>query len=228
MAVLFNITHDANNLDEYDSTVTDGGDLSTGTPGLASTTAKMECLIDDTNSIYGQIDISAPASGHLRFRAYIDPNGLEMAEADMFYWIDATGPGGAGLFSFRLLWDGSVYKSYVKVNHDAGSETHFGTLTDDEHYIEIHIERGTGDGRTRLWIDGVITGAGWDNLDNDERYDGLEKIRVGCPYGLDAGTSGTLHIDEIKANDDGGEIGPVSVVRIPRYGFTNFQVPGVV
>ena len=55
MTELFNVTHDANNLNEYDSTVTDGGDLSTGTPGLASTTARMEATRSSVDALKNRI-----------------------------------------------------------------------------------------------------------------------------------------------------------------------------
>ena len=153
MAELFNITHDAGNLDEYDSTETGGGDLSTGTPGLAGSTARMEAFIDDQGAIYGEVDQTAPVSNEIRFRFYLDPNSLEMAASDSFlilYLLKGTGVPD---------W----YIVQVELKRDAGDTKYqltFGTATDvpnrvwstidisdDEHYVEVHLERGAGDGR---------------------------------------------------------------------------------
>ena len=38
----------------------------------------MQMVIDDTTSMYGQMDISAPSSNEIRLRFYIDPNSLTM------------------------------------------------------------------------------------------------------------------------------------------------------
>lgn len=210
MGEIFNITHDANDLDEYTSIVTDGGDLSTGTPGLASTAARMEALINDTTVIYGQKDFTQITATAYRFRFYIDPNTLTM---------------GAGE-DFRVcrLQAGNSVRSWVSLQYDGGYEIRAGIINDDvegkmtdwydvtdaEHYIEVLVEYGSGadenDGELTLWIDGVQReNRGGLDIYNISKPDGA---RLGAVKDLDVGTSGTLFLDEFVFRDDDIEIGP--------------------
>lgn len=213
MAELLNITHDGNNLNEYDSTSTDGGDLSTGTPGLASTTAKMELLIDDTNNIYAQKDQTAPASNQIRFRFYIDPNGLTMADDENLVCFFLGTSDYSMLHSILLHHATGVYKivSREYEDDDTGGWHSF-TITDAEHYIEVHIERASSnvasDGQARLWIDGNLEDTAT-ALDNYDKFATLNKLRA-CAFSFTGTPAGTFYLDEIKANDDGSEIGPVA------------------
>jgi len=234
MAVLFNITHDANNLDEYDSTVTDGGDLSTGTPGLAGTTAKMQALIDDTTVIYGQKDFTQITSAAYRFRLYIDPNTITIPSFNSFFICDVSCSGGQ--LARVLLYYQTGYGYRLQVSHQdddyAAHSTSFYSITDAEHYVEVLVTWASSalahDATVTLWIDG----------DQKEQLTGLDifnrgkpnRALLGATAGVDAGTAGTLYLDEFVLRDDDTEIGPVAApaIRIPRYGFTNFQVPGIV
>ena len=221
MAVLFNITHDANNLNEYDTTVTDGGDLSTGTPGLAGTTAKMEAFIDDANGIYGEKDISGgPASGIIRIRFYLDPNGTTIDGVV----VPCKGRcAGSPTYSFAhilLQKDNGTYSLLLQSIRDDGNPNSIGSwssISDAEHYVEFQIERATdaesNDGVASWWIDGVLI-ASESNDDNYDVFADIDGVRLGA---TDTGTStsGTLYLDELKANDDGSEIGPVGADALP-------------
>ena len=213
MTELFNVTHDANNLNEYDSTVTDGGDLSTGTPGLASTTARMEAFIDDTTDIYGQI--GATKTTQARWRFYVDINTLSIPANDelamcSFLQDTTESPILAVMLNYTVA-DG--YRFFITGDDDNGAWNIFditGTVTDNAHYIEVHEVRatnaGSNDGTVQWWVDGVDQGTqtGLDiyNILND--YDWL--LRLGAMSIPDT-TSGTLYLDEFKANNDGGQIG---------------------
>jgi hypothetical protein len=222
VAVLFNITHDANNLDEYDSVVDDGGDLATGTPGLAGTTAKMEATIDDTASIYGQKNQSAPASNEIRLRFYVDPHSLSMGHADHFC-LCRSSIGATDLISVWLYYSDTFgYRIYSFFYDDDGLlDSVLTDITDAEHYVEFHIERASSDvasdGRQRLWVDGEIIHTE-DDVDNYDKFGSITYWRLGAVVGLDEGTSGTLYLDEFKANDDGSEIGPVAGIAGPLVG----------
>lgn len=213
MAILFNITHDADNLDEYDATQTGAGDLSTSTPGLADTAAKMDVLIDDTGAIYGALLVSSPASGQIRVRVYIDPNTLTMADGDLFTFCRLQVTSLGHPIHLMLYYSDPDYQIRL-VSDDDGynwNTTSFYTITNEPHYIEAHVVQGAGDGTAELWIDGdqkqKLTG-----IDNQDAFDNIHHIRLGAIHGLDVGTSGTLFLDELKANDDGSEIGPVPLL----------------
>lgn len=141
-STLFNITHDANNLNEYDSTVTDGGDLSTGTPGLAGSTAKMEALIDDATAIYGQKNQTAPASNQIRYRFYIDPNSLTMGTNEAFKFASSnTSISPWELFDVKLQeTTGDYYLNILYFNDSDYLDQDVQMVTDAAHYVEIHVE----------------------------------------------------------------------------------------
>lgn len=215
MTGLFNITHDDDNLNEYDSTVTDGGDLSTGTPGLAGTTARMEVLIDDTTLIYGGVNLSAPVSNKLRWRVYIDPDSLAMGAGDRFLFLRiqrSVAP--TTWIQIDLGYDGSSYEIRVNVREDDTSNnfTSFYDISDDQHWIEVYVQRASSaiasDGTGDLYIDGVLQEQ-LSGLDIYDVWSSFVQMRMGMVGGRDAGTSGTLLLDELVANDDGSEIGPV-------------------
>ncbi len=210
LATLFNIGHEAD-LSEYDSTVTDGGRLSQGSPGLASTSGRMEALISTTVAIYGQINFSTPASNELRFRFYIDPNGLTMGDAEAFQLIVYVGSSGPKPYLRYTIAGGYAIAMYYY--NDGG---YFGAVSiniaDAEHYVEVHWERASGesadDGRFRVWVDGVLEDT-QSSVDTFTDFD-MTGMQMGAAGSLDAGTSGTLYLDEFTANDDGTEIGPVA------------------
>lgn len=212
-STLFNITHDANNLNEYNITVTDGGDLSTGTPGLASTTAKMEAVIDDTTAIYGRKNQAAPASNQIRFRLYMDPNSYTPNNNEVVYTLITQPYSNGRLIHVNLRNPADGYKIRVFGHDDGGTEkgdTHY-DITDDAHYVEVYIVRASSnvasDGTMTMWIDGVQKYA-LSGIDNYDRFAALTSFDVGM-LGCSAGVSGTIYVDEFVVNDDGEEIGEV-------------------
>lgn len=215
MAVLFNITHDANNLNEYDATETDFGDLSTGTPGLAETVAKMEAYIDSIDSMYGRVDFSLSTSD-FRIRFYLDPNGVSMDDGETWYPLIVRTPDDPwNLYQVGYL-QASGNQELVLVSYEDDSTETWGSqfdIPDEEHYIEVHTERAESaispTGRNRIWLDGVLKDT-HDTLDNYDLWATVHEARFGVA-GPDANTSGTVYLDELKANDDGGLIGPVIV-----------------
>lgn len=208
-SVIVNITHDANNLDEYDGTVTDGGDLSTNTPGLVGTAAKMTLFIDDANAMQATKNIAGTTRA--RFRFHFDLTDLTMGAAEAFQLL-TTYDGPARTVSLYLQYDGTYFEAWHGCGNDGGGTDWGGTFdigTTGQHYIEADWKASTGPGDNNgylsLWIDGVFqeTIAG---VDNDTRAS--DEIRFDF-IGIDfPGTSGTLYIDEFRANDDGSEIGP--------------------
>jgi hypothetical protein len=216
MADLFNVTHDAGNLSEYDSTVTDSGDLSAEVAAaLASTSYGLQCVIDDTTAIYGLMNIT-PTSRY-RFRFYVDPNGLTMASGDVFNLCSIHASAAPTTWSVvQLRYDGSNYEIRLNMRSDGGADNFTSNydISDEQHYIEVDLVRATSavsnDATGELFIDGVSQ----ETLSGIDAYNVWANIintRFGAPAGLDAGTSGTFYLDEFKANDDGTLIGPVSV-----------------
>jgi len=233
MAEIFNIQLETD-LSEFNSTVTDDGDLAqSGAAALAGSSGGMACLIDDATAIYGQKDFTQITSSAWRLRVYLDPNSLTMASGDEF-WVLALRYNVGNRFLLELHYDGTNYEIRAETSDDASSwhQTAYYDITNEEHYIEVLLEYASSSSATdavlTLWIDG----AQQEQVTDFNLYD-LTKpnnARLGMLGVRDAGTSGTYYLDEFVFRDDDTEIGPVAApaIRIPRYGFTNFQVPGIV
>lgn len=209
MGELFNVTHDAGNLNEYDSTVTDSGDLSSSAgSALAGTANGMQALIDDTTAIYG-VKNGITTTDDYRIRFYFDPNSasgntndaVKLWENDV-HWIWAT-------------YNGSVWQLTLNGYNDSYGthSTSSYSITDAEHYIECHFHKSASaaanDGTMELFVDGVsqesVTGMDvfnvWDNDMIDAKFGAVT---------VDGAVSGTMYFDEYVMRDDSTEIGAVS------------------
>ena len=211
MAVIVNITHNGGTLAGSGYTGTSGADLSvTSAARLAGTLFGLNVLIDDLTADYGYITGLNSVTGIVRLRFYIDPNTLTMAEADTFVILSCHAT--TGLFSFAITKTGASYYLSMWISDDVGGRgTANKVITDAPHYVEIYMTRATtdisADGAFNWWIDGVSQGL-VTNLSNYDEFDKFNAVYFGGYSGLDAGTSGTLFLDELIINDDGGAIGP--------------------
>jgi hypothetical protein len=214
MADIIDIDHEGGDLSEYDSTVDVDGDMSAhADAALASTNFGMKLVIDDTNTMYGQITQVDTGTAKIRIRFYIDPNALTMGNWELFDIFNIYTTNDPWFINrlFLRTDDGGNYFIQCEAYSDAGAiSTDTEGISDAPHYVELYIQQAaddaSGDGNVEWWIDGVSKGT-WANVDNYNIFDEMNIIRVGCISGLDAGTSGTLYIDQIKANDDGAAIG---------------------
>lgn len=213
MSVVSSIDHETGDLSQYVSTVTDGGDLGVGAPGLADTGFKMEATIDDASTMYGLDDLTITDQVHLRWRFYFDFNGMTMGNNETFQIFTIRRESAPFHFAIVNIKTGGAGALFYEVNYidDSGGAGSFqASLTDEQHFIEIHIEKAStdsaSDGRIRVWFDRALV----DTLSNVDTFDvwaGTHHPRLG-PDGLDAGTSGVLLLDQLEVNDDGSEIGP--------------------
>ncbi|MHC4546745.1 MAG: hypothetical protein ACYSYL_19885 [Planctomycetota bacterium] len=214
MAQIFNIQHEAD-LSEYDSTITDGGDLSqSGTAALAGTSGGMSVLIDDTTAIYGSKDFTAITSTKYRFRFYIDPNSLAGLSTSNYVTVVSIRSSAGDCSTIFVKYDSteSKYYCYVRYRDDGGSwyNTSNALFTDAEHYIETLVEYASSstaiNGIVTLWVDGSqeAQDTGIDIYDLAKPDEGL----LGA-YQVSSGVSGTYYLDEFVFRDDDTEIGPV-------------------
>jgi hypothetical protein len=217
MAIIINIDHSTGNLTQYTDTTTDGGDLSvTVGAALASTNYGLNVLIDDTNTKRGEFDFTKV--GTLRLRYYFDLNTISMTDGAGFVMTQITQNGGGYGVISQISAEYNIatgYRIYFWVKNDAGAATVLDQLdiTDVPHYVEFKVVRAatdiSADGTAQWWVDGIDQGS-FTNIDNyNNMYDADFHLRVGAEqFG---GTSvGTIFIDEIKANDDGSLIGPLT------------------
>jgi len=216
MSEIINISLESD-LSEFTSTVEDSGDLYwSADAALAGTSGGMACLIDDTNAIYGEYNLGTSAtSGTYRFRLYFDPNDLSMGNGDNFilgYFL--TSATTFGYLEFQYV-TGTGYQVRLGQRDDASiwRYTSAYTISNAPHYIELEWVRATNstsnDGESNLWVDGELKESKAD-IDNFDRLSNFDVARFGAVGNIDGTTSGTFYIDEIKANDDGSEIGPLA------------------
>jgi hypothetical protein len=214
MAVIIDIDHENNDLSEYTATVTDGGDMSvTAAAALVGTSYGLQAVINDTNSMYGQVSITN--SNIIRTRFYLDLNTLAMT--DKTFGILSCLRGDATVVFYLCVNEnsGTFYLGSVLYNDAGGASTVYGAVSSGVHYVEIKLTRATDDvsanGRVDWWIDNVAQTT-IINVDNYHRWNGdLVDMRIGVgtpPATLFSGISGTIYLDQWVANDDGGLIGP--------------------
>jgi hypothetical protein len=223
MAQIFNLRHETG-LSEYDSTVTDSGDLSwSRLAAMGGTRGGMRVRIDDTTSIYGQISFTQITSTTYRYRFYIDPNGLTMNDGTghrLFQLMDSS------LLRVMTTLEkaGGTYKIKTYLTNDASGSDATGqyTIADEPHYVEVRVVYASSDvasdATLDMWIDGVlqeqVTGIDLYDLSKPDR------LRAGAVQGVDATTSGIYYLDEFVLRGDGTEIGAALPVLVVRKGFT--------
>lgn len=222
MTTIIDIDHEAGNLSEWTSLSDAGGDLSaSNAAALAGSSFGMACRINGTDSFYAEYQLGASnTSGVVRVRFYFDPNSLTMAN-NQNHFIGNMRSATTNILTWRLGYTtANGHNLVVQMIRDADSvQTTAHNFTDAPHYIEVRLVRATtnvsADGTLDLWVDGVhiqqLTG------DNFDTFNNFRTMRLGNTSGIDATTSGTYYIDEIKVNDDGSEIGaaggsPVTIV----------------
>ena len=208
MAEIFRITHESNDLSEYSSTTTDGGDLSTSAAAAMVGSFGLSFLIDDTNLIEGQKNFTQITSAVYRYRVYFDPNALTMSSGDFFTSVQIR-EGGNARGNIQVEFDGADYRIRAQVRDDATTRsTSYYVISDATHYIEARVQYAasavSADGDLTLWIDGTLK----------ETLGSLDIFDISKPDkailradGIDAGTSGTFYQDDFIFRDDDTEIG---------------------
>jgi hypothetical protein len=216
MAQLFEITLEAGNLNEFDST--SGTGLSAVAPGLVATVYCMAVAISDATARYGQKTVGSD-QGQVRLFLSLDTNGITMASGDVFTIALCRDNSGNDVFRVELGYDSSAgYRVRPGIRTDGGawSDGSWVNVSDNEHILEVEWNRASGvgqnDGSIELWVEVYDVGdfgtadSSVSGVDNDTKY--ARVFRFGAVTGLDSGTSGTIWVDHFEAND--GERGELS------------------
>jgi hypothetical protein len=214
-------THNAGNLNEYDTVVIDGGRLSaTVAAAMAGSAYGLQCTIDATDAIYGRANLTGPAT-YIDFRFYIDPNTITMANGDAF--IVAIYESSFGwIANSYLVRDATTYRIGARYYDDAGTNAWVGgdtfAITDAPHYVKVVVVSATGaatnNGTVTLWCDGVqlATQTGIDNYHLMAAV--TQYFSVGANESIDAGTLGTFYMDECSIANAASNISKVSKVAL--------------
>lgn len=217
---IIDVDLETGDLSEFTSTDTDSGDMHVTASGLAGTGYKLQCDINDTNSMYGTVEITPSTSGIWRARFYFDPNTITWPNSsDTELMVLQGGPTEWGeVVIVKFGKDGSgnyVIQSLVQVDTGSYDSSGLHIISDDVHWIEIELVKNTGgsNGRHRLWIDS-LSSAVYDSgatLDNDTKAPDVTYCYVGAFGGVPySAPGGSLYIDQLVVNDTGEEIGPIS------------------
>lgn len=204
-SVNYNTGHTGRDWDGYSQNMQDNSNLSSGgfvanTVSALKGTYGIEVTVDSSSDVYGTLE-DATNLTELSVEFLFDPNGLTMANGDVFTLMQARGSGSGGVaFRINLSKTGSNYEiSAAHINDSgSGSATNAVVISDAPHSVRVHWKASTGpgnnDGELTLFIDEVRiekrTGLDSDGHDVDD-------IRFGA-MGVDAGTSGTFYLDEMR------------------------------
>ncbi len=193
---IFSDGFESADLSAWDSSATDGGDLSASAAAALCGDYGMQAVIDDTNNLY-VLDDTPDREPRYRARFYFDPNSITMADGDSHYLL-ALRDASENIAYVDFAYSSGNYRVRGMIRDDSSSwsNTSFYTITDDVHFIEIDwaasTEPGADDGYLSLWVDGSLSETITD-VDNDTRR--AEQARLGAPFAIDASTSGTEHFD---------------------------------
>jgi hypothetical protein len=200
-------------LSEFDSTVTDSGDLSANASAAYTGSYGMQAVLDDNTSIYGHWTFANKSE--LRVGFWFDPNGFSTTD-DL---IIAGGGGTIGDADWRIRfeWDTSNLKVYASATNDASTfdSTSKVNISDAWHWIEAHFKRSSGvganDGFVKLWVDVVDETPDAQLTGRDDDTKDFDDVNVGAGS-VAAPITETIYFDDLRANDTGDAIGPISSI----------------
>ena len=159
---LFNFTHEVGDLSGYNSTSTDGGDLSvTSNAALGGSNYGMQVVVNDTTDLIAKVNLNALTTFRTRF--YFDPNSLVMNNNDRFNLLTTVEQDSPWNVQFivELNYINSQYVLAVKDRSDGTwTKQTSCNLTNDTHMIEVSWKAATGPGMNNgefsLWVDGSL------------------------------------------------------------------------
>jgi hypothetical protein len=148
----------------------------------------------------------------LRLGFWFDPNGWDVVDNI----IIASGNSLASDYRIRMTYYATPQLTIkAGATNDAATYDHTSevNISDDWHWIEVHMKRSSGpgndDGFVKLWIDTVDETPDAELTGRDDDTQDFDGVAVGATS-LTAPLSETLYFDDIRANDTGTAIGPTS------------------
>lgn len=151
---------------------------------------------------------------HFYASFYVNADGLAMANGDLFSIFEGRTSGNVDVVVVQLNYDGANIRVRAGVIEDSDAWTYTGyfNLGSGWNLVEIFWMAGpdtsVNDGELVLWLDDVEE-AHVTSLNNHD--DLVDRFYVGAPDDLDAGTSGSLYVDVLRADwvREMGEYGEV-------------------
>jgi len=215
---LFNLTFESGNLtgsdDSFTSVVDPDSRLSnSAAAALASTTRGLQCSLADTSSHYGVKSFSSPSTD-FRVRFHINPANLVMATDDKFELLRIYTDPTTTNYTVKIGLEYSSLGGYslnVAAKEDGGTVMYSAPvpIPSVESYVEIHLVRASSDvasdGECRVYVNNGLRSIIID-VDNYDIFNTVDRAQIGLT-GVDATSSGTLYLDEIKATNSSDMIG---------------------
>lgn len=181
-----------------------GGDTSTLTAtaaaALRGSFGASVGIPGDLATRFGQIT-GPNAEKLLTLQFLFDPNSIVMALADLFNFILISDSNPGTAFRLNFTNNAGVYNFNPIATNDAGGNVFGAAFVIPDRVVQIRIELkfsseiGADDGFIKHYVDGEPE-TFMMNIDNDTRD--ANEINVGAISGVDAGTNGTLFLDNIE------------------------------
>lgn len=200
---VFNITHEANNLNEWSYKEDTGNYLSSSAAAAMKGTSyglNINFPGTTTTKRYVQKYFIMPDITDATFRIYYDPNTFTVSSYPYIFYIKSTV---SNYFAARFYIGFSTpnYTLRFYTQNDSGSTTN-GTafnITDEAHYVDIALHQASGvgvsDGWAKIYVDGTLKDT-LSNIANYNLFRSLNLLQIG-PAVVGAGDIGDIYFDEI-------------------------------
>lgn len=224
MAVIANINHESStNLTDatnYTAAVDDGGSLTISADSKqCGTNYGLKALTHlSGNAMYAGKTITQ--TKRVRVRFYLDISNFVMTSDNGYDGILTFYYATDGTYRARVIikrTTGTTWQIGLSIANDAASTTTtyytIAGMNAGSHCIEIDYFNATNSGDNNGYISGWYDGTQFGSvtgIDNDGKA--TTQLRFGFPSGPNSNDVGYISIDEIIANDDGGEIGQAFLV----------------
>jgi hypothetical protein len=192
---------ESGNLSAWSPNATDSGDLGVASAAALKGSRGLRAVIDDNKTIYVTGD-QPNAEPRYRARFYFDPNSIKMASGDAFLLLNGYKGTSTASLAVEFRQYSGAYQVRARLLNDsyAWKATSWLALSNSSHYIELDWRAASGvganNGGLKLWIDGVQK-AILSGVDNDTQR--IDRVRLGAPGGIDAGTRGTYYLDAFES-----------------------------
>jgi hypothetical protein len=187
---------EAGNLNAWDDSETDGGDLYAAASAAMQGAYGLRANVDDNDMLYVQ-DNTPDDETSYRARFYFDPNGINMNSGNTHTIFAGYQDSSTKVLRVDLRYSGGNYqiRAGLRNNGDSWTYSNWFTISNAPHAIEVAWQAGSS-GSLTLWIDGtqraVLSG-----INNSNRE--IDRARMGAVDGVDSGTRGTYYFDAFES-----------------------------
>jgi hypothetical protein len=205
---VFSDDFETNSTARWDSETDTGSNFNVNTGSKYWGSYGAEVTVGATAGYVTDTATSRAAPMSLRARFYLDPNSITMATNDEFTVL-AQGTSATPNYAVNLNYDGANYRVRACLLNDAGSLECSGyvNINDAFNAIEAEWRIVNTTGSVRIWVNGAFGSADY-TVDAGTRA--AADFLLGNVSGRDAGTSGSIYVDDFKWTYVGKKMGSTS------------------